>query len=127
MSGEKRPNASRHSRAAAPAGMAGEKALREFTLLRNSGVALLVAAFAGPGDEAAHARALAPNEAEETARVEFAGVCAKERLHAPLQIWTSPRPQAIAFRDHPIVTQRVQHIRHCLLVRLLIRSILAKE
>lgn len=94
-----------------PQDMVSEKALREFTLLRNAGAALFAAAFTGPSDEAAHARAFAPHETKETTRVKFAGFRAKERFHAPLDIGTFPRPQTIAFRDRPVVTHSVQHGR----------------
>ena len=78
------------------------------------GIAFLSAAkIGGPGGEAFHPGALAPHEMQKFTRIEVIGFGAKKRLHAPLQVLTTPRTQAVTLGNHPVIAQRVQHPASC--------------
>lgn len=64
-----------------------------------------------PFEEALHAAAFVPEEREEFARVEVGGIVAEKSFEAPLNVGGAPGAQAVAFRNDPVVAQRVQHGR----------------
>ena len=68
-----------------------------------------LAADGDPFEEALHPGALAPHEAQEFLRVEIGGFVAEKSLHAPLDVGRFPGRETVAFRDNPVIAQRVQH------------------
>lgn len=73
------------------------------------GAGLGFAAFRDPGEEAPHARALAPHEREEFARVQIGGFLAEKSFEPPLDVGRCPGTQPVALCCDPVVVQRVEH------------------
>jgi hypothetical protein len=63
----------------------------------------------GPGEEFAEAAAFAPQKKKETRRAGRLGLGTKECFHAPAQVRTLPRSQAIAPRRFPIIPKHAHH------------------
>lgn len=89
--------------------------------------ALFAAAVFHPGEEAADAGAFGPHQVEEFARAEIRAGGTEESFHAPLQIGTFPRTEAIALGNHPIIAECVQHTGRRIGVRLRIDEHSSKE